>query len=238
MIVAICDNDKNAVNYLEDIIKHIQKDILISKFNLIQDFMDTIENENIIDIVFMNIDWGEEKTGIDYMSDLSGKNPQMQIIYTTNDGENYSEKIFLKKVNLCGFLIKPVRKDFVEIILNNAIEAAETNNKEYMIVNKNREIRAISCREILYLESSIHHITVHTVREKITFYGQLEKERKNLPNYFIKSHKSYVVNMNFIRNIDDKIHLINDEIIDISRSCRAEVMKKTANYFNSIYRYY
>ncbi len=230
MIVAICDNDTNAVKRLEDIIKHLQKDILISKFNSIQDFVDTIENENRIDIVFMNIDWGEEKTGIDYIAELSVINPQMQIIYITNDSERYSEKIFLRKVNLCGFLIKPVRKEFVETVLNNAIEAAEINNKEYMIINKNRQIRAILCREILYLESSIHHVTVHTIREKITFYGQLENERKNLPNYFIKSHKSYVVNINYIRNIDDKIHLINDEIIDISRSCRAEVKKIFTEY--------
>ncbi len=225
MIVAICDKDIDSINQLEAIINILNKNVLIYKFNSIQAFVDEIENGSKIDIVFMTIEWDEEKTGIDYLNDIFFLNPEMRIIYATSHSDRYSEKIFLKKVNLCGLLIKPFKIDYVDVMLNNAIESIGINNRAHMIIHKNRNILAILYKDILYLESKAHHVIVHTLKENITFYGNLEDERKKLPYYFIKSHKSYTVNVNHIKKIDSRIHLSNGESIDISRSCAADVRK-------------
>lgn len=229
--VAICDDDKSAIEYLENKVKNIELITSVNKFDSIDSFKNAVENGKHYDIVFMDIDWEQEKTGIDFAEELNVLDSGMQVIYVTGYNDRFSQNIFLKKVNLCGFLVKPVQDDLLRNMVNNAVEHLTNNKKEKMVIRHNRDVQIIPYKEIMYMESSVHHVTVHTCNEQITFYGQLEKERSQLPNYFLSSHKSYVVNMYFIKKIEkNKIYLINGKSIDISKSRCSEVRRKFFEY--------
>lgn len=231
MRVAICDDDKNAIKYLESKVKCIESISLINKFNSIDNFKNSVEDGQRYDIVFMDIDWKRERTGIDFAAELNAIDSGMQIIYVTGYNDRFSQHIFLKHVNLCGFLIKPVQDELLRNMVDIAAERIKKNSMEKMIIRQNREVRTIPYREIVHMESSAHHVTVYTLNDQITFYGKLEKERTLLPYYFITSHKSYVVNMNYIKKIDkNKIYLINGKSVDISKSRYTEVRKKYFEY--------
>lgn len=231
MRVAICDDDKCAIEYLENKLKQLNIVNLINKFDSIETFKNAIEDGQRFNIVFVDIDWNMDKTGIDFMSELYSVDSMMQVIYVTGYNERFSQHIFLKKVNLCGFLVKPVDDDLLINMVNNAVERIKCADVEKMTIKLNRDVRSIPYREIVHLESKAHHVTVYTLKETITFYGQLEKEKEKLPYYFLRSHKSYLVNMNYIKRIDkNKIYLVTGDVVDISKSRYTEVRERYFEY--------
>ena len=54
--------------------------------------------------------------------------------------------------------------------------------------------------KILYLRSDRRKLCVTTLEETYEFYGKLEEMEEKLPaNQFLKIHKSYLVNTNYIK---------------------------------------
>ena len=64
--------------------------------------------------------------GIDYAYELNQRYPELQIIYMTEDAKKYSQHIFLKPVNLLGYLTKPVDLIILKKLLENSKRKAET----------------------------------------------------------------------------------------------------------------
>ncbi len=231
MRVAICDDDKNAIEYLSKKVEEIKIITMINKFNSIAEFRNAIDDGQRFDICFMDIDWEMDRNGIDFMSELNLIDTTMQVIYVTGYNDRFSQDIFVKKVNLCGFLVKPVDDKLLRSMVDNAVAVIRSMDTEKMIIHQNREVKSIPYKEIIYIESKAHHVLVHTLNEIITFYGSLENERNKLPNYFLNSHKSYAANMNYIKRIEkNKIYFSTGEIIDISKSRYAAVRQKYFEY--------
>lgn len=231
MRVAICDSDEASVISLENNIKEMDMVAFIGRFYHVDDLRQCMEKGHQFDVVFMNIDWGCEKTGIDYAAELTMIDPKMQTIFITEVTKKFFQYIFLREVNLCGYLEKPVRKDLLYGMINNAIRHINRDHVEKLVVSYNREVRSIPYREIVYMESSNRHVTVHTRHEQFVFYGKLDSEYITLPYYFLISHKSYVVNMNYISKIDRKnIYLCTGDKVDISKAHCTEVKVKFQEY--------
>ena len=86
----------------------------------------------------------------------------MQIIYLTGYTTRYSQHIFLKPVNLVGYLTKPVNADILEKLLKIAKERrAQEDEKRVTIMCRNQQ-QIFYLNEIWYLESSAHRTMIHT----------------------------------------------------------------------------
>lgn len=231
MRVAICDSDELSVTKLEKYIKEIDMVNLIVKFYSVEDLRMHLDKGQQFDVIFMNIDWGCEKNGIDYAAEFTLIDPRMQTIFVTDTDEKFFQYIFLREVNLCGYLEKPIRKELLNGMINNAVRHINRDNVEKLVISYNREVRSIPYKEIIYMESSNRHVTVHTRYEQFVFYGKLDSEYITLPYYFLISHKSYVVNMNYISKIDRKnIYLCTGDKVDISKAHCTEVKVKFQEY--------
>ena len=57
--------------------------------------------------------------------------------------------------------------------------------------------------ELLYIKSELRNMHVFTVRESFVTSGiRLNDIEQNLPSFFVRCHKSYVVNMHHVRSFD------------------------------------
>mgnify|MGYP000609395022 CR=1 FL=1 len=98
------------------------------------------------------------KNGIDVACELGQKYPFLQIIYMAEQNVEYAQTIFLRPVQPAGFLIKPVKMDYVYQLLLLAIERQKNESQERLVVQG--KMRHTFCNwEILYLESS--HLSNH-----------------------------------------------------------------------------
>ena len=119
MRVAICDDEKIFFEQIEYLLKKISDISHIDKYDDIDKLHQMLEKESY-DIIFMDIAWkGKEDTGVQFAASVNDKYPNIQIVFVTSFNDKFAESIFFEKVNLCGYLVKPIvyinknRKDFV-----------------------------------------------------------------------------------------------------------------------------
>lgn len=80
--------------------------------------------------------------------------------------------------------------------------------------------------QIMVIEVSAKKITLHTAAQRYEFYETLENVMKDMPDCFMRVHRSFVVNKNYISkvNYSEKTLIMNDgSSVFFSRRCGAEV---------------
>lgn len=235
MRLAVCDDEKAAAEMLSGRINSLSEYHQIRIFTSIQRFQEAIDDGEQFDVILMDIDWKQENDGIDYAEELERISPSAQIIYVTGYNERYSQKIFLKPSNLCGYLVKPVEADLLAKLLQKAGETIERLEQEKLLVQQKGIVHAVPLRNICYLESMRHQIVIHTVQEEIICYDQIENIKKRLSSAFLQCHKSFVVNMNYIRRIDkNRILLQTGEEIPISKARYADTRTAYFRYMGEL----
>ena len=226
----IVDDEKMARVIIKTLCKSIKS------LNLVQEFSSAIDaikylNENQIDLIFLDIHM-PGFSGLDFIKTL--KNPP-KIIFTTADPQ-FALKAFeydfivdylLKPIELPRF-IKAINKaeklsvtqDKFDIKINNS-----TDNDFY--VNIDRRLIKIDLPSIYLIEAKGDYINIKTDEKNYVVHSTLKKIEGKLPDsLFLKVHRSYIINVKKIVDIEDNSVLIKKDVIPVSRSNRPELMKR------------
>ncbi len=103
--------------------------------------------------------------------------------------------------------------------------------ENYFTVKFCGEYIRIPYGDINYFESGGKKVALHLIKgqEKYTFNEKLDSISQHLPEFFLRCHQSYLVNMNMIKKFDVKNHvltMINDDEVWISRRMLAYAKAK------------
>lgn len=219
MLIAICDNDLTSLEVLRDYSKKLKQINKISAYHEPEGLLEDIRKGAAFDLIFMDIDLGLSYDGIDVASKIYEWCPTTQTIFVTGYNDRFSQRIFLKPVNLCGYLVKPFQME----LFKSMVEKAVTNRgkkKEEMFWFKNKgQKQSIPIRYICFFESQGHKIYIASQDEVICCYDKLEFMKEKLPENFVQCHKSYIVNLDYVKRIEQKqIYLACGKTIPVSRS--------------------
>ena len=131
MNIAVCDDQPEVLDVVENMLREIPEVERVETYQDIRHMRDEFEDGKRPDVLIMDIcheyntrvpETEERQEGIDYAYELNQKFPELQIIYLTGYTTRYSQHIFLKPVNLVGYLTKPVNADILEKLLKIAKE--------------------------------------------------------------------------------------------------------------------
>lgn len=232
LTVAVCDDQKESLiqisNLLEEI-PYVQKIDTFSDMNL---FYEEIKDGKYYDVIFMDIDWKQEKTGIDFAAELQKYSPNSQIVYVTAYTMEYVEDVFLKTSNLSGFLKKPVKKEQLEKNLEKIMRRwQEVDGK--LLIRQKGSVVAIPLKEILYLESRLHKVNIVLRDESYLCNEQLSAIKPKLNEQFLEIHKSYLVNMEYIQELrTSEVALNNGTILSVSKTRASQAKKRFFEYMS------
>lgn len=220
--VAVCDDN---VIFLENMKAALQKDARVSEIELYhdpEDFWDAVTGlHRDFDVVFMDIELGKAKTGINYAQELYDIVPRLSIIYVTGYNDRYAQHILLADTNLIGYLTKPLD----EILLRRYLDKVckKKNKNTFLTFDIRGKTFMVLAETILYIESHNHTVSIHTEQETYVSYEKLSDLRKRLPKYFIQCHKSFLVNMKHISSLEPgKLKVRDSHLVPVSKSCVAE----------------
>lgn len=218
MRIAVCDDEKTC---LEKMKKLLQKYPGVSRTEYYQDLdklTEVAQNGTVYDLILMDIEWnGRAETGIRYAAEFCKKYPHTQFVFVTAYNDKFAQKIFWEDVNLGGYLVKPVQEENLTILLNKAKERIYGN--EELILQRGRATERIRSEQILYIESSAHQILIHTLDGEITTYEKLDVIEKKMQKNFLRIHKSFLVNMQYIRRIEMKEVTMQDgTVLPVSKT--------------------
>lgn len=232
--IVICDDEKSYQEILEFKIKKIFSDELnlecqIDYVSSLEDLENFIENKRV-EIVFLDI-MVNENNSIDWLIKRKENRSfkEQYIVMTAFPIESYR----ISEVETCFYLIKSKMTD--EQLLKgikkaiNCVTKKEANQKIIKIGKTNYKI---NLQEITFIETFNNSIMIHMATgEKYHVYSTLKEFEKELTPNFLRCHKSYMVNMNFIAGYEPhKFLLKNSEQVSIPPKKYAEMIDKYRNY--------
>lgn len=228
--IAICDDNSIFLDELVCLVDKILTEAhTILKFTNAQDLINHIENysDECIDIVLTDIEM-PGSNGIAMAKELKQFHPRLQFIFITNYTE-YIEEAF--SVEPVFYILKPVDPQRISQALNKAILKIEAeNHNTFNVVSKNKVLR-IRFDEIKFIESYRRIIIIHELRQNTELVMKLDDFCKQTPKFFIRTHKSYLVNMNMIRNIsNNRIELFGGETVPVAKAKYHEIKTAVLRY--------
>jgi DNA-binding LytR/AlgR family response regulator len=208
----------------------------IDNVKVVNEFSNAIEaikylNHNEVDLIFLDIHM-PDFTGFDFIQTL--KNPP-QVILTTSDN-NFAIEAFEYNC-IVDYLLKPISFPRFEKAISkaeqgynnskvNGISVQDSSDND-LYVNIDRRLIKIDIPSIYLVEAKGDYINVKTSEQNYTVHSTLKKIEEKLPDYlFLKVHRSYIINVKEIIDIEDNSVLIKKDLVPVSRSNRPELMKR------------
>ena len=218
MHIAVCDDEKNCLDNMEQLLKSYPGISRTEYYQNLEDLSAALKSGITYDLILMDIEWNQStENGIQFAAQYNLLSPQTQFIFVTAYNDKFSEKIFWEKVNLCGFLVKPVRKEHLEKLLDKVRE--KIFSSEALILQHGGITEKIANSQIRYIESKAHQLVIHTMSGEITIYEKLDVYEKKLHKDFVRIHKSFLVNMQYIRRIEMKEVTMQDgTVLPVSKA--------------------
>lgn len=212
----------------------------ISSLKIIDEFSNAIEaikflNSNAIDLIFLDIHM-PNFNGLDLIKTL--KNAP-KIILTTSDPNfaiqafeyNFIIDYLLKPIELTRFQKAIVKAQNFQLdkpsirTLKEADSASDYSNDFY--INIDRRLIKIDLPSIYLVEAKGDYINIKTENKNYVVHSTLKKIEEKLPeSLFLKVHRSYIINVKKIIDIEDNSVLIKRDVIPVSRSKKPELMKR------------
>lgn len=130
-----------------------------------------------------------------------------------------------------GLLWRPLGRESAQDTLWDVLQTIPVENREEIdtpeavfSVEVRGSVRRIPYDQIQFFEASNKRLNLHTRRKEIPFAGTLEKLTEELPEEFIRVHKSFIVNRKAITQIQYSQNLVileDDIMVPISRTYKS-----------------
>ncbi|HQP03944.1 MAG TPA: LytTR family DNA-binding domain-containing protein [Bacteroidales bacterium] len=205
----------------------------VQSLELVGEFDDAIKatdflHENDVDLMFLDIEM-PGVSGLNFLKDLT--NPPLVILATAYP--QYAVEAY--ELDVVDYLVKPIKLDrFLKAIAKveevmkltkntSMLEAIEDN---FIFIKSDRKYVKINFEEILFIEGLKDYVILHTLHGKYMTAMNMKTIHNKLPeDIFIRTSKSYIININHIKEIDGNDVIIHDNKIPIGRSYRDEFLE-------------
>ena len=174
-----------------------------------------------IDVVFLDINM-PKLSGLSLVKELT---PVPTIVFITAYPEFAVQGFELEALD---YLVKPVNPTrFAETIAKIRKKVHRENTDGHLLVKTDRKVFKVLLSEILYLKSSGDY--VHIIREGkslITHDSLKNMERVLPPDRFVRAHKSFIVNLDYVKAFEAGKISINGINIPIGNTYKASIKEK------------
>jgi two-component system LytT family response regulator len=236
----IVEDEPTAQEVLAQLISIYVKDKIeiVGICSTIEESVETLTNKSDVDLIFLDIQLGEGRSGFELFKFL---NPENHTVIFTTAFEKHA--IQALRLNAIDYLVKPIHFPDLIIAVNKAINAIKSRaNSVYLetiyneIKNHNRDLKFnklavlkgeeytfIPFSQINYLEGDGNYTKIFTLDgDKFQTPRTLKTYEELLPKeLFYRIHKSYLVNLNCIkkynRNDGNLLILQNNICLTVSK---------------------
>lgn len=213
MKIGICDDSPEMREILKD--KIIKGNYI--QGNELQEFssaLEIIEKQPQLDLLFLDIEM-PEMTGMELMRQHSELFSNTKVVFLTSYTDYMMDGY---EVNAYRYLLKPVREDKLRELFDSLDKEKVLNGT--LEVVKNSITIELPYKDIVCLAAHNNYVDVVSCNDRWRCYKTLKELEHILPEqYFYRTHKSFIINMKWIKDIinDGKtIIMCNDEMVDVT----------------------
>jgi DNA-binding LytR/AlgR family response regulator len=231
--IAIVEDEQIIIDEIIDDLKDIDCVVVFTTDNY-NELIDYIEKQKP-NLILLDINIKGVINGIGIAEELNSKY-SIPFIFLTSHSDFETIKI-IKEKKAMGYLSKPYKKtDLLAMIelnhekLQNNTHINISQTKEYILNNHlyikdNASYTKIEFITILFFESDGNYINIQTESKKYIIRASLTEIEQKLPQeIFIKSHRSFVINLQKIQSISNHEANLGSYKIPISRRMYDKVL--------------
>lgn len=151
-----------------------------------------------VDLVFLDINM-PDISGIDLASLL----PKETLVVFTTAYSDYAVKGF--ELDALDYLLKPFNLSRFLKACQKAqewIDLRPKNEPLFLFVKTSEGQIRVDFSDLLYCEAQGNYVTFQLEKEKIISRMTLAETEKQLPSYFIRTHRSFLANRNHISRVE------------------------------------
>ena len=185
------------------------------------------------DAVFLSFDECDEP--VLHVARTVRQSGEMTFILIVNDKGRDLTPLFRPKIRPGGVLFRPVQntqiRDILEEIADELDRLTQNESDDMFVFKAEGAMRRVQFRDILFFEASVKKVLIHTKGQEIGYYDSIENLTSSLPPYFIRCHRSFIVNTRMVKELrmaDMELGLAGGEMVPISRSYRNAVKQAVA----------
>lgn len=167
-------------------------------------------------------------TGIDLINEV----PERPLTIFVTAYEDYAVKGY--ELDVIDYLMKPVSFERFKKAIDKAVEYLSVQvlsddfaeKPDYFFIKSDTRIVKFMFSEIHAIEAQREYIKIITPSRKVMSLVSLTSIANALPSDFVRIHRSYIINMRHIDEVQSSEVVIGKEIYPISRNYRDEFFKK------------
>lgn len=217
----IVDDEPLARSFLERYCEKSGNIIITGSYSNAEDALQHLM-KNETDVVFLDVEMPGD-SGFQLLDKLQ----VMPRIILTTSKTDYAYDAF--QYNVTDYLKKPfsfVRfQEALAKVTEPKLEKRSSEKNEDIFIKSDGKLIRINYDEILFVESVGDYVKYCTADRKYITHSTLKAVEERLDkHYFMKVHRSYIVNLRKISNIEDYTLLIGDSSIPISKTLKSEVI--------------
>jgi two-component system LytT family response regulator len=226
----LVDDDKLALTALSHMVSQVDYLDLQKEFTNAMEAFNYLKTESV-DLVFLDVEM-PDMNGLELIKNLE-KRP---IIILISNNKEYAIDAF--ELNVADYLMKPVTIARFLAAANKAKEFFDSNSQnveitgkgkdiEYIFIRSNSLLTKIEIKDILYLQALGDYVNIYTTEKRYTVHITLRAIEQKFPaGMFFRLHRSYLIAMNRIENIEENTAYIGKHPIPIGMSYKKNLLEK------------
>lgn len=188
------------------------------------------------DLILLDVNLHGKKDGID-LANIINEKYKIPFVYTTS----YSDAATLeraKATNPINYLVKPFKEGqlftAIELALHKLSENVHSDEhkdalviKDALFIKDKFKYTKLNISDILWIKSDGNYLEIQTTHKdaliRATLSNFIEKLNSDI---FFRTHKSYIVNLDYLTNLDTHYVTIADKSIPISKNYYEDLIRK------------
>lgn len=198
--IAICDDEQNQIEYITSLVTSWGAkewhSCEIRTFASAEAFLFEYEDDKAYDILLLDVEM-KNITGIELAKRIRKDNNHAEIVFITSHFEFVGEGY---EVDALHYLIKPISEDKLSQVLTKAAEKLSVEPPSVVISCEGETVKLYES-DILYTESFLHYIVIHTKDKEYRIKGSISAFEDRLSDDFYRIHRSYIASLKHITRI-------------------------------------
>lgn len=227
--IGICLNTANKKDIVFKSIKKLKTSMQFEQF-IYPNYKEMLKNyPKNLDILILEIDVYDIKY-LNILSIINKIDKDVHIIIFSNASLEFNTTYSIKNIT---YLFNIINKDIFDGVLEKYVKKFQQPSTDTLVFIKRNHLVKIEKESITYIETEngTRNIIIYYEDKSYTLKCPLSHiERELNSNLFFKCHKSYIVNINKIVKIDNRLAYLNDgNYIPIGRNSIKQLKETVLN---------
>lgn len=179
------------------------------------------------DIIIFDIDM-PGTNGMDTAKCIREVDKNVTILFMTNIAQYAIDGYAVEAVD---YVIKPIGYYEFSMKFQKAISKAAQKKSHTIVLDTVEGVRHVKTSEIWYVEVMSHYLLFHVDGAVYKVRGSMREQMEILiPYNFCRVHKSYLVNLEYVEEIQTKSVLVKTDEVPLGRMFKDELMQEYMRY--------